>query len=103
MINNSNNYCKVAEINGKLCGFIIGQTDVLNPKLCYLSLIAVSEDYSGKSIGKELFKAFIQDFGRHHELIEIGTQINNFSANKLYSKYNFKLVDNVITMHWHKS
>ena len=94
----------VARIDDELVGFALGARDHdlsrhLSHPLGYLWLIAVDEMYAKRGVGQNLLGAFLQSFCRQVHFIEVGTQINNYSALNLYARNGLKLVSSLVTMH----
>jgi len=89
---------------GRLIGIAIGNVDrwladTLNFNLGYLWLLGISETVRGKSLSKPLLAAFIVKAKDQLETLEIGTQIGNLAANKLYISLGFKLAARTVTLH----
>lgn len=88
---------------GQIAGIAVGSQDTglasrLGRKIAYLWLIVIFERFRGSGLSTPLLAAFI-DRLQGTDLIEVGTQVNNFSANHLYSKAGLRLVANAITFH----
>ena len=94
----------VSKKNNKIVGFALGVEDTglqkyLTNSLGYLWMISVDKTLAGQGVGRRLFKKFINTFSNNMELIEIGTQMNNYEALNLYSRGGMKMISAVVTMH----
>ena len=94
----------VARIDDNPAGFVLGAKDVelsehLAHSLGYLWLVAVDESSAGRGVGQALFEVFLQCFSRQVRFIEVGTQINNYSALNLYARNDLKFVSSLVTLH----
>ena len=88
--------CLAKDRGGKLLGFFISQKD---SNLCFLWTIAVNAECRGKGIGKELARKFLVDGHQTHSLVEIGTQVENVGANKIYQALGLETKAQVLTFH----
>lgn len=103
-VEQNGNTVLVARMGNRIAGFVVGVKDeklsrYLSKDLGYLWLIAVAENFTGRGVGSVLIREFLDAFSRKVCLIEIGTQINNYTALRLYQRNNFKVVSSLITFH----
>ena len=94
----------VSRKNEKIVGFALGTEDTvlqkyLTSSLGYLWMISVDETFTGRGVGQRLFQAFIKKFSNKMQLIEIGTQMNNYKALNLYARSGMKMISALVTMH----
>lgn len=84
-------FCTYKE-NHKVVGYLL--FSISNKKLV-IELIAVSRKSQGKGIGKKLIEN-IEEFALKNKIttIQVGTQLNNISAQNFYIKCGFKHVAN---------
>jgi ribosomal protein S18 acetylase RimI-like enzyme len=98
-----------AEVAGKCVGFIAGVPDhALNPflakRLAYLWLVTVLPEYCGRGIATGLTKALLAALAGKVDLVEIGTQVYNYPALRLYQRLGCRPVSSVLTFHrWEES
>lgn len=90
--------------DNRLIGFIIGDRDeqlyrLTGYKLAYLWEIGILKEARGKGYSKVLLKAFLEKNLQSGTLVEIGTQVDNFSANGLYNSLGLSLVSQASTLH----
>jgi ribosomal protein S18 acetylase RimI-like enzyme len=96
---------RVGLFKGKrLIGFALGNRDgfLLKSakfKLGYLGEIVIDPSFRGRGYSKLLLRRFSEIISRKVDYLEIGTQINNGPANRLYTAEGFNLVANAVTMH----
>lgn len=91
----------VYRLNFRIRGLI---TLVSKAKKGRIGLIAVSEEYRGSGIGKQLLQAGINMSRQNgHEMLQIGTQKINKPANALYQKMGFQLQGQTEIYHWWKN
>ena len=88
----------------RLAGVALGITDEelsrsLGKRYGYLWLIIVSPEFMGRGFGSKLFDNFCRTFSRQCDLLEIGTQIANIPANRLYMKAGCIYRQGVSTFH----
>jgi GNAT superfamily N-acetyltransferase len=79
----------VHSVDGVPAGVAIGVADEeVSRRICrrfgVLWLIIVAPEHQGRGIGALLFEAFCREFGQSCDLLEIGTQIYNLPANRIY-------------------
>jgi len=91
-------------MNGDPVGVAAGEVDAgLNTKkggpFGYLSLAAVHPEFRGRGIGQVLAGSFFRGFTRQVSKIEVGTQIENYAANRLYQKLGLSSVSSLVTFH----
>lgn len=90
--------------NNILTGLAIGSRDMslyedANFDLGYLWLIAIDPEFQRQGLAKKLLKEFFF-LSKHKFLnIEIGTQVDHISANRLYSGLGLKQSSCAITLH----
>jgi len=94
----------IYEHDGQQAGFAVGIPDScisnqLGKKYGYLWLIIVEKKFRGLGIGQQLFKQFCSTFAKKCDILEIGTQINNIPANRLYLKSGAKYSTSLMTFH----
>jgi len=94
----------VAWMDGRPAGFVLGDEDDeikrnLGVSLGCLTLIAVDEASAGRGVGRALVRAFLQRMQSRVELVEVGTQIDNYPALNLYTGLGLKLVSSLVTFH----
>jgi ribosomal protein S18 acetylase RimI-like enzyme len=88
---------------GTLAGIAIGSHDLelsqrIGRKIAYLWQIVIFERFRGFGLSLPLLAAFTERF-QDADIIEVGTQVNNLAANRLYSKAGLRLMANAITFH----
>lgn len=96
--------CVVLSDQGKDIGFAIGvvdgnKTEQLGKRYAYLWLIAVDPAYQGMGFGKQLFDGFLWRMKDVADVVEIGTQIWNVPANRLYVDRGCKPVSSLLSYH----
>lgn len=87
---------------GYLVGFVTGSSQKYksqSKEYGYLSLIAIAGEHTGKGIGRLLLSAFLKKMKRNCSHVEIGTQISNKFANKLYRSFSLQPVCHLATLH----
>ena len=94
----------VSRKNDKIVGFALGTEDTvlkkyINTSLGYLWLIAVDDAVAGQGIGQRLLQAFLKKISNRVQLIEVGTQMNNYKALNLYATRGLKMMSALVTMH----
>lgn len=107
-VNFSGPMCGIWDKN-ELVGIAIGEVDLqfsafVGAPFAYLWLIGLSEQLRGKGVGKKLFHAFLNKC-REQKItyLEVGTQHDNFPANKLYASCGLSLESQLITLHrWYE-
>ncbi len=102
ILNSPQKFIRLLKLNSEIAGFVLGERDDLNPEIGYLWLIGLAEKYRGKGHGDNLLRCFLKEFSKEVEVIEIGTQVNNLAANKIYRKNNLNQLSSIYTMHWHR-
>jgi ribosomal protein S18 acetylase RimI-like enzyme len=95
-LNDSNQTIVIAidEHNQLPVGFVISTiNNIANLKIGIIVLIAVDENYRGLNIGLDMLNESMNFFKYQHvDVIQVGTQISNIPAQKLYTKMGFKPV-----------
>jgi len=85
-----------------VAGFFIGRTDFFpesGKRIGYLWLIAVSPQHYGKGLGKKLLSIFLSEMHSFCDFVEIGTQVTNRAANRLYQAAGLHVAANLATFH----
>lgn len=87
----------VAELNKRVVGFVSCKVDKLSERYLPFSfgtidLIAVDRDVQGRGVGKALMRKALDWFSDKVDIIEVGTQVRNYPALRLYQKLGFKIV-----------
>lgn len=101
-LNDQTSYVELAlDSAGKVAGFVIGR--FINAgqgvnRSC-LWLIAIDPVLRGKGLGRTLLASFLTGMHKRYDSVEIGTQVNNLSANALYCHAGLRLVANVASFH----
>jgi ribosomal protein S18 acetylase RimI-like enzyme len=90
--------------NGRPAGLAIGILDAEGSRLTQrrqgqLWLFILAPEYKGKGLGKRLFNQFCAEFGAIVEFVEIGTQIQNVAANRIYRSAGAMPVAHALTFH----
>jgi len=88
--NNKDKYFVISEREGNVAGYILFS---FIEDRSVIELIAVDEKYQGQRVGKSLIntmESFVIDKGIGK--IKAGTQVNNISATRFYSKMSFEYV-----------
>jgi len=86
----------VAEDNGKMCGFFIGQINIARPyarpkKIGGLSTAFVCEECRNSGIGKALFDDLIGWFRKNKiKNVELSVDFRNKIGNKAWKKFGFR-------------
>ena len=88
----------------RLIGIILGEKDFLlqnkvNFKLSYLWEIGMSSEFRGFGYSKLLLEGFLKRMSLDNKFVEIGTQVDNIPANRLYNSCGLKLVSNASSLH----
>jgi ribosomal protein S18 acetylase RimI-like enzyme len=86
---NNGAHLTVHHVNGAPAGVAIGVVDEaisrgIGRRYGVLWLIIVAPEYRGAGVGARLFETFCREFGRRCDVLEIGTQLQNNAANRLY-------------------
>lgn len=87
----------VAELNKKVVGFITCKVDKLSKRKLPLSfgvidLVAVGKNVQGRGIGQVLVSGALDWFRDKVDIVEVGTQVTNYTALHLYQKVGFKII-----------
>ncbi len=69
-------------------------------RLATIDLIAVSEESRGRGIGRSLVEAVCRHYEPIAEVLEVGTQLANTAAARLYEAAGCRLVRSYVTLHW---
>ena len=85
LVKKDNTLMIITKKNENIIGFALGMKDTLLGKFLktsigYLWMISIDENASNKGIGRRLFQEFINEFSNNIQLIEVGTQMNNYAA-----------------------
>lgn len=88
----------------KPAGFVVTRCEFtksfLGADLIVIKLIAVTPEYQGKGMGSALIDKVI-DFSRTQAgFIEVGTQLDNLQAIRLYQSKGFKLINSYLDYRW---
>lgn len=87
----------VAEINGKIVGFL--QLLKLKENSYVIDLIAVDQELRGQGTGRNLIYAAQNVLGA--SMLRVGTQITNISSIRFYERIGFSIVDSNYILHLH--
>ncbi|XOB66417.1 GNAT family N-acetyltransferase [Deferribacteres bacterium DY0037] len=92
---------RVIHIDGTPAGFTIGMSEQLEngQRLGYLWLIGVSPDFAGHGLGSMLLNDFLVNMHKNCDMVEIGTQVTNTAANRIYAKAGLPAVSSLMTLH----
>ena len=90
--------------DGERAGFAIGVPDKeisshIGRRYGYLWLIALKVEFKGCGLGRVLFDAFLNSFSMHCDELEIGTQVGNIQANRLYMSAGAEFACGLLTLH----
>lgn len=69
-------------------------------RLATIDLIAVSSDSRGRGIGRSLVEAVCRHYEPIAERLEVGTQLANTQAVRLYEAAGCRLLRSYVTLHW---
>ena len=105
---NQESHITIARDKGRGIGVAIGVVDQdisknIGSRYGVLWLIVVDPSYQGKGFGNALLSQFIEEFSDQTDLLEIGTQVSNRSANRMYIKANCYPLTQALTFHWWQS
>jgi ribosomal protein S18 acetylase RimI-like enzyme len=94
----------VVRHQGVRIGFAVGAVDEMMSKALgrrygYLWLIALAPEFQGRGLGRPLLDGFLQRFSECCDEVEIGTQIGNVAANRLYCGVGAKYMTGLMTLH----
>jgi ribosomal protein S18 acetylase RimI-like enzyme len=91
-IKSPTNLILVAEINGKVVGYIWGYIEtIMKNKIGKIQELIVTSRQRGKGIGKELIKNMLDFFkGKKCIISEIEVFVDNLSTIQVYEKVGFK-------------
>ncbi len=94
----------IARENGRGVGFAIGlidreTTEIMGRRHGILWLIAVDPKFQGRGIGKNLLDNFKTEFSPQIDLLEIGTQVSNVAANRMYLRAGYRPLTQALTFH----
>jgi ribosomal protein S18 acetylase RimI-like enzyme len=64
-----------------------------------LWLIVIDPEFVGRGFGHQLFSRFCEEFGQVCDLLEIGTQVQNESAQRIYENSGAYKVGTALTFH----
>lgn len=96
-LNDENNYCFFAEIDGRPVGYLRFKEDYNNFELMRqwkaleLKRIYILKEYQGKGIAQELMN-FLLDYAKEkkYEVVWLGVWEYNTKAQRFYEKYGFE-------------
>jgi len=91
-------------LSGTLAGLAVGCVDNelafrLGLRLGYLWLVGVTGDCRGQGIGRKVLESFEREAVSHMDFMEVGTQVNNIAARRLYLSAGFRPVAAAVTLH----
>ncbi|NVL90352.1 MAG: GNAT family N-acetyltransferase [Desulfobacterales bacterium] len=98
----------VLQYDGANVGLAIGVPDetisgYLKRRYGYLWFIGLLSDFKGKRLGHELFSLFCREFACSCDILEIGTQVHNYPATRVYEKGACAVSNHLLTFHrWNK-
>lgn len=69
-------------------------------RLATIDLIAVSEESRGRGVGRSLVEAVCRHYEPIAERLEVGTQLANTQAVRLYEAAGCRLLRSSMTLHW---
>jgi ribosomal protein S18 acetylase RimI-like enzyme len=85
------NTCFVSEIEGRICGFVLGFLSQAHPGVAYLHLVAVHPDFQSRGIASELYEHFIQNArALHCARIELIVNPDNPRSIAFHQKLGFQ-------------
>lgn len=89
---------------GHFYGLAIGTPDewllhAADLHLAYLWLIGLDPLYQGRKLSRALLEEFLAQAAKVVDMVEIGTQVDNIPANRLYISVGAKPVATAITLH----
>jgi dTDP-4-amino-4,6-dideoxy-D-galactose acyltransferase len=93
----------VSALDNNILGFVTCKIDRLSTQYLGLSigtivLVGVINNASGMGVGKEMTKFALEWFKRNNVgIVEVGTQLSNIRASRLYESCGFKLVNSNIS------
>ena len=92
------------QYEGADAGLAIGVIDdgvsgYLKRRYGYLWFIGLLPEFKGRRLGHELFSLFCQEFSNSCDLLEIGTQIHNYPATRIYESGNCRISSHLLTFH----
>ena len=97
-LENDNVVVLVAEYEGKLNGYLLGEFKelpyLLSPKIAHIGNFGVTKNQRGQGIGKQLMDAFFELCQeRNVKEIRLGVYNQNEIAYKFYEHYGFKALE----------
>ncbi len=91
-------FCAYDNINdGKVIGF---NACMLSGKYAVIDLIAVDQDFQGRSVGRDLINAMAIFYRDKAKYIKLGTPLSNKAALKFYKSRGFEITSRVENWHW---
>ena len=76
----------------------------LRRKYGYLWFIGLLPEFKERKLGHELFALFCREFSRSCDWLEIGTQVHNYAATRVYEKGNCRVSSHLLTFHrWNRN
>lgn len=101
LLDKPSTYARVASnADGVPIGFLLANIDEFGgTPLIVLWMIAVSDEAQGQGVGRDLLMDLMKHCGYNNFLLEIGTQVENKPANKLYLRSGLEPLTTVRTYH----
>ncbi len=90
--------CRLAYIDNKLVGFILGLVDQTDQSHAYIHYLFVDEKHRGKRIGERLLNELIQ-YLRNKKLRKISLMTGNPKNELFYSRFGFILDNELMDEH----
>jgi len=89
---------------GVAIGFLDETISVyLKRRYSYLWFISLLPDFKERKLGHELFSLFCQEFSRSCDWLEVGTQVHNYAATRVYEKGDCRVSSHLLTFHkWNR-
>lgn len=94
----------VAEENGQVVGFVTCKihddtAQILGVKVGTIVLVATAAEAQGKGYGSQMIQAAMNWFGNQKcHVVDVGTQVSNAAAGKLYERAGFELVGTSVSL-----
>lgn len=99
LFTNKDNVSHVFEENGTICGFSFWS---IKDKNATLILIAVEKNQRMKGVYKNLINYFIENFAHKINVINMGTQINNYGVHKYWGTRGAYIKSSKYVLHYFK-
>ena len=91
-----------ALLDGQPVGFLaVLCLDRAGRRVAVIDLVGVQVDKQGQGIGQALTSFFVERYGPANDALEIGTQVANVPALRLYEKFGFRVGNAQYVMHMH--